>query len=87
MRAPDPRGDSLERYRLGPRFDQQRPCRFECSEAGFFGDEIVLMREGSIVQTGSIDDLLNRPVNDFVEQFIRAQRRPLEEHERGSGRA
>ena len=59
----------------------------DMSEAGFFGDEIVLMREGSIVQTGSIDDLLNRPVNDFVEQFIRAQRRPLEEHERGSGRA
>ena len=50
----------------------------DMGEAGFFGDAIVLMREGSIVQNGSIDDLLNQPVNAFVEQFIRAQRRPLE---------
>ncbi len=51
----------------------------DMSEAGFFGDEIVLMREGTVVQRGSIDDLLNRPANSFVQQFIRAQRRPLEE--------
>ena len=50
----------------------------DMGEASFFGDEIVLLREGEIVQQGSIDDLLNRPVDDFVNQFIRAQRRPLE---------
>ncbi len=43
-------------------------------EAAWFGDEIVLMREGRIVQRGSLDDLLARPADGFVTQFVHAQR-------------
>jgi osmoprotectant transport system ATP-binding protein len=46
----------------------------DMSEAGFLGDEIVLMRDGRIVQRGSLADLLERPVEPFVQQFVRAQR-------------
>ena len=43
-------------------------------EAAWFGDEIVLMRDGRIVQRGSLEDLLQRPAEPFVTQFVRAQR-------------
>jgi osmoprotectant transport system ATP-binding protein len=43
-------------------------------EAAWFADEIVLMREGRVVQRGSLDDLLHRPADPFVTEFIRAQR-------------
>jgi osmoprotectant transport system ATP-binding protein len=43
-------------------------------EAAWFADEIVLMREGRVVQRGSLDDLLQRPAQAFVTEFIRAQR-------------
>ena len=43
-------------------------------EAAWFGDEIVLMRSGRIVQRGSLEDLLERPAEAFVTQFVRAQR-------------
>ena len=46
----------------------------DIGEAGFFGDEIVLLRDGAIVQRGAIDDLMARPADPFVEKFIRAQR-------------
>ena len=49
----------------------------DLAEAAYFGDQIVLMREGRIVQHGSIDELLERPVEPFVEQFVRAQRSDL----------
>jgi osmoprotectant transport system ATP-binding protein len=43
-------------------------------EAAHFAHEIVLMREGRIVQRGTVDDLLARPAEPFVTEFIRAQR-------------
>jgi osmoprotectant transport system ATP-binding protein len=43
-------------------------------EAAWFGDEIVLMRDGRIVQRGTLDDLLVRPADAFVSEFVRAQR-------------
>jgi osmoprotectant transport system ATP-binding protein len=43
-------------------------------EAAWFGDEIVLMRAGRVVQRGSLEDLLQRPAEPFVTQFVRAQR-------------
>lgn len=43
-------------------------------EAAYFGDEIVLMNEGRIVQQGSLVDLREKPANDFVREFINAQR-------------
>ena len=50
----------------------------DMGEAGFFGDQIVLMREGEIVQIGSLKNLMQNPAHEFVTQFIHAQRNPLE---------
>ena len=46
----------------------------DIAEAAYLGDEIVLMNEGQIVQQGSIVDLRERPANEFVSEFINAQR-------------
>ncbi len=46
----------------------------DLAEAAYLGDEIVLMNEGQIVQQGSIVDLRERPANEFVSEFINAQR-------------
>lgn len=50
----------------------------DMGEAGFFGDVIVLLREGEIVQQGALQELVQTPVDPFVTQFINAQRSPLE---------
>jgi osmoprotectant transport system ATP-binding protein len=49
----------------------------DMGEAAYFGDNIVLLREGQVVQTGTIDALLHAPAEPFVTQFINAQRSPL----------
>ncbi|HEY6071323.1 MAG TPA: ATP-binding cassette domain-containing protein [Chthoniobacterales bacterium] len=46
----------------------------DLAEAAYLGDTIVLMHEGRIVQQGSIVDLRERPANNFVSEFITAQR-------------
>lgn len=46
----------------------------DMGEAGFFGDAIVLMRDGAIVQQGTLTQLVNNPADEFVERFIQAQR-------------
>ena len=46
----------------------------DMAEAGYIGDSIVLMRESRIVQQGTLDDLRERPADDFVSEFITAQR-------------
>ena len=46
----------------------------DMAEAGYIGDSIVLMREGRIVQQGTLDDLRERPADSFVSEFITAQR-------------
>jgi osmoprotectant transport system ATP-binding protein len=43
-------------------------------EAAYFGDRIVLMRDGRIVQQGTMDDLVERPAERFVVRFLNAQR-------------
>ncbi|MDZ4700106.1 MAG: ATP-binding cassette domain-containing protein [Rhodothermales bacterium] len=43
-------------------------------EAGFFGDTILLMKNGRIEQRGTIQELLDAPANDFVRAFVNAQR-------------
>lgn len=50
----------------------------DIGEAGFLADLLVLFREGRIVQQGSLADLVQRPADKFVRQFINAQRSPLE---------
>jgi osmoprotectant transport system ATP-binding protein len=49
----------------------------DMNEAAFFADTIVLLRAGAIVQAGSLADLLERPADPFVTEFIRAQRSEL----------
>jgi osmoprotectant transport system ATP-binding protein len=48
-------------------------------EAAFFGDRIVLLRQGQVEQTGSMGKLLDDPASPFVTNFIQAQRAPLEQ--------
>ncbi|WP_226647554.1 ABC transporter ATP-binding protein [Mesobacillus subterraneus] len=42
----------------------------DMSEALKLGDRICLMRNGGIVQTGTPEELLQQPVNDFVREFV-----------------
>ena len=56
----------------------------DMGEAGFFGDIIVLMREGRIVQQGTLSQLINEPADNFVERFIHAQRTALHVLEEGA---
>lgn len=46
----------------------------DLAEAAYLGDTIVLMNEGGIVQQGSLVDLREKPANEFVTEFINAQR-------------
>lgn len=45
----------------------------DLSEAAFFGDFIAVMREGRIVQQGSLDQLTDKPADEYITRFIRAQ--------------
>jgi osmoprotectant transport system ATP-binding protein len=49
----------------------------DIAEAAYFGQTLVLMRDGHIVQTGSFKELAQTPAEAFVEQFISAQREPM----------
>ena len=49
----------------------------DMGEAAYFADEIVMMREGSVIQRGTAEDLLRRPADPYVIDFVRAQRAPL----------
>jgi osmoprotectant transport system ATP-binding protein len=49
----------------------------DLAEAAFFGDTLVLMRAGSVVQHGTIDEIFAHPAEAFVKNFIKAQRLPL----------
>jgi osmoprotectant transport system ATP-binding protein len=51
----------------------------DMGEAAYFAEDIVMMREGRIVQRGSITDLVERPAEPYVSQFVRAQRAPIKE--------
>jgi osmoprotectant transport system ATP-binding protein len=50
----------------------------DLAEAGWFGDEIILLRAGQVMQRGPLDALIESPADPFVTQFVRAQRGPLE---------
>jgi osmoprotectant transport system ATP-binding protein len=50
----------------------------DIGEAGFFEDTIVLLRDGCIIQQGTLSDLVKKPADPFVTLFINAQRRSLE---------
>ncbi|GGJ93498.1 glycine/betaine ABC transporter ATPase [Lentibacillus kapialis] len=46
----------------------------DMDEALKIADKIVLMRDGKIVQHGSPEEILRRPANDFVKNFIGKKR-------------
>jgi osmoprotectant transport system ATP-binding protein len=48
----------------------------DLGEAAFFGDTIVLLHEGRVVQTGPPAELILNPADPFVTSFINAQRAP-----------
>ena len=50
----------------------------DVAEAGYLADDVVLMRAGSIVQRGSLTAMMRAPADEFVTQFIGAQRQLAE---------
>lgn len=50
----------------------------DLNEAVFFGDKILLMKEGSLIQEGTIADFINNPSEPFVTKFIKSQRSTIE---------
>ncbi|KAA9134544.1 quaternary amine ABC transporter ATP-binding protein [Microbacterium caowuchunii] len=42
----------------------------DLNEAMFLGDRIAVMRDGRIVQTGTPEEILTDPANDYVAQFV-----------------
>ena len=55
----------------------------DLGEAAYFGDRIVLMRRGRIVQQGLFAELVESPSDPFVTRFIKAQRTTLEAMDSG----
>lgn len=52
----------------------------DLGEADYLGDTVALLKDGRIVQQGSLFEMVNQPAEPFVTDFIRAQRIPnLEE--------
>jgi osmoprotectant transport system ATP-binding protein len=45
----------------------------DLAEAAFFGETIILMHRGRIIQEGQFDDLVARPSAPFVTRFVKAQ--------------
>jgi osmoprotectant transport system ATP-binding protein len=46
----------------------------DLAEAAFFAGRLVLLRDGEVVQEGSLEDLAGAPADAFVARFVRAQR-------------
>jgi osmoprotectant transport system ATP-binding protein len=46
----------------------------DLAEAAWFGDEILLMRDGRIIQRGTLRQLVEEPADAFVTRFVSAQR-------------
>ncbi|MFJ7975980.1 betaine/proline/choline family ABC transporter ATP-binding protein [Peribacillus sp. JNUCC 23] len=46
----------------------------DMDEALKLADQLVILRDGQLVQVGTPDEILRNPVNDFVEEFIGKER-------------
>jgi osmoprotectant transport system ATP-binding protein len=46
----------------------------DLAEASFLARRLVLLREGAVVQVGTLDDLARRPADPFVSRFVGAHR-------------
>jgi len=49
----------------------------DVSEAALFGDAIVVLHQGRVLQQGSFRDLVAAPSDAFISEFIRAQTAPF----------
>ncbi len=47
------------------------------AEAAYFGDSVVLLRAGRIVQQGPLRQLIEKPAEPFVSRFVTAQRNEI----------
>ena len=50
----------------------------DLGEAAFLAHEILLMRDGRVLQRGTFGDLVASPADPFVSRFVQAQRPPME---------
>lgn len=48
----------------------------DLGEAAFFADRMLLLHDGRVLQDGTFDDLVHRPADAMVMQFVRAQHAP-----------
>jgi osmoprotectant transport system ATP-binding protein len=46
----------------------------DLAEAAYFAHEIVLLRDGRVLQRGTLDDFAQRPADPYVTRFMHAQR-------------
>lgn len=79
----EPLGALDPMIRVDLQTDLRRVCRslaktvvlvtHDLAEARYFGDQIVLLRDGAVVQQDTFEGLLHRPSEPFVEQFVQAQ--------------
>jgi osmoprotectant transport system ATP-binding protein len=47
----------------------------DLAEAAWFTERLVLLRQGVVIQDGSLDDFRKRPAEAFVQRFVQAERR------------
>lgn len=57
----------------------------DMGEAGFFGDTVVLLGGGRIVQQGTLAELIDSPADEYVARFIQSQRLPMKGNGEGNG--
>ena len=50
----------------------------DLAEAALLGGQIALLRDGRVVQEGTLEELYRRPADPFVTRFLQAQRSPLD---------
>ena len=55
----------------------------DLAEAALLGSRIALLRAGRLVQVGTVEDLLSRPAEPYVQRFVSAQRSPFVSPEPG----
>ena len=49
----------------------------DMAEAGFLSEDVVMMRDGKVVQRGPVEALVHSPADADVARFVRAQRVPV----------
>jgi osmoprotectant transport system ATP-binding protein len=46
----------------------------DVSEAALLAEQIALLRDGRVLQTGTLRELIDAPADPFVSQFLNSQR-------------